>query len=963
HPANIYTGIQSDQYISEAGEPIALDFIAVAPDSQPIANKPLDLTLVELRWERVPKGNQFARYEWEQTEIEVETAQVTTGTDGQTQYTFTPPNAGIFRVRAAATDEQGRRNSSTFRFYVTGGSEPVWWRPSGDRIEMTADKSKYQPGDTAQILIPLPTQDHASVLISVERAGIMLTDVVEVEGSTLIYDLPITEAYAPTIHFDVTVVYGPNETNRNPGYAYGKIALQIEPTQYRLNVTVTPSATQAQPRAQVAFDIYTTDITGRPVSAEVGVKLTDKAILDLLPPNSRSLETVFYGPQWIYVSTTQALSGLLDRLVHELESPQPGGMGGGAGPIRPSLPIVRANFEQTPLWEPHVVTDDNGHATVSLELPDNLTTWELDARAVTSDTRVGQTTTEIISTLPLIVRPVTPRFFVVGDHVQLAAVVNNNTNEPQTVEATLQAKGVLLENSVTQTVTIAANSRARVEWWAVAQDVTSVDLTFVALGENGFSDAAKPMLATGPDNTIPVYRYTAPDTTGTAGILRDGGSLTEGISLPPRLVDTQQGSLVIRIDPSLAVASIDALDYLKNYPHQCIEQTVSRFLPNVVTYRALLELGIEDPTLEANLVTVLAQAHAKLLKEQLPDGGWGWFYRMEHDPLVTAYATLGLIEAQASGFEVDQAMLDKAIAAIEHDLYHFGANSVNTPTWQFNRQAFYLYVLAKADQARLEQLNTLYAQRVRMSYEGRAYLLLAYLENSPAAPAVANLAADLRSAAILSATGVHWEEAEPDWWNWSSDTRTTALILTALTQAAPTSDLLAGAVRWLMVARQGDHWETTQETVWATVALTNWMRLTGELEGNYDYAVSLNGEELVENSVTPSTVREGRTLRVAVGDLLLNDLNPMVVARTDGAGVLYYTAHLDLRLFASDVEATSRGITVTREYFLADDPETPVTTAKVGDILNVRVTFTLTNDIYYFVLEDPLPAGTEGINT
>lgn len=58
----------------------------------------------------------------------------------------------------------------------------------------------------------------------------------------------------------------------------------------------------------------------------------------------------------------------------------------------------------------------------------------------------------------------------------------------------------------------------------------------------------------------------------------------------------------------------------------------------------------------------------------------------------------------------------------------------------------------------------------------------------------------------------------------------------------------------------------------------------------------LNGEALVENSVTPSTVREGRTLQVTVGDLLLNDLNPKVVTRTDGTGVLYSTAPLDLRL-------------------------------------------------------------------
>jgi uncharacterized protein YfaS (alpha-2-macroglobulin family) len=43
-----------------------------------------------------------------------------------------------------------------------------------------------------------------------------------------------------------------------------------------------------------------------------------------------------------------------------------------------------------------------------------------------------------MSTLPLLTRPVTPRFFVVGDRVTLASVINNNTAASQTVAATLE---------------------------------------------------------------------------------------------------------------------------------------------------------------------------------------------------------------------------------------------------------------------------------------------------------------------------------------------------------------------------------------------------------------------------------------------------------------------------------------------------------------------------------------------
>jgi len=72
--------------------------------------------------------------------------------------------------------------------------------------------------------------------------------------------------------------------------------------------------------------------------------------------------------------------------------------------------------------------------------------------------------------------------------------------------------------------------------------------------------------------------------------------------------------------------------------------------------------------------------------------------------------------------------------------------------------------------------------------------------------------------------------------------------------------------------------------------------------------------------------------------------------------VLYYTAHLNIRLWAAEAKPISRGVSVTREYFLNNDPQEPTTQLK-SDVITARVTITLPQDIYYFVLEDPLPAG------
>ncbi len=980
HPANVYVGLRSDRYFGKAGEPMPIELIAVTAASEPLADKRIDLTVVEIRWSRAPVEGEYGQYRWTREEIEVATAQVVTGRDGKATYLFTPPDAGIFRVRASALDEYERRNSSTLRFWVTG-RRPVWWGEPSRTIDLIADKESYRPGDVAQVLVPIPFAGASTVLVSIERAGIINYEVRRVEGSTLLYELPITEAHVPTIHFDVTVVKGIDEESLNPDYRTGKITLDVEPVRQALTITVTPSTTLAQPREAVTFDLQAVDASGEPVQAEFGVALTDKAILALLPPNSGTLLDAFYGRQGNYVSTDYSLSALLDRLSDEylaeqgarsavpaegirMYAPVPtmtanlplygGGLGGQPAPL-----LIREQFEQTPLWAAHVVTGRDGRAAVSVDLPDNLTTWTFDARALTVDTRVGQATTEIVSTLPLLIRPVTPRFFVVDDVVQLAAVVNNNTGQAQRVTVTLEASGVTLQSDAAQTITIEAGARGRVNWIAVAEDVEYVDLTFIARSEQGYQDASKPTLATGPDNTIPVYRYTAPDVVGTAGVLREAGSRTEAISLPPRL-DTRQGELTIRLDPSLAVTATDTFDYLKNYPHQCIEQTVSRFLPNAVTYRALRNLGIQDPVLEANLYTALRQALTKLTAEQNPDGGWGWFGHMESDPLVTAYAALGLIEARDSGLTVDAAMIARALNFVRSDLIR---PAVGTPAWQLNRQAFYFYVLARGGQGDLTELLALHNARLEMSYQGRAYLLMAFHELYPEQGAVSDLVSDLITGAILSATGAHWEERTVDWWNWGSDTRTTALVLSALARTVPDSDLLPNAVRWLMVARQGDHWKTTQENVWAVIALTDWMVLTGELRGNYEYALTVNRDTLARTTVTPETVRDGQVIRVAVRDLLRDELNRVTVVRGEGEGALYYTAHLNLRLPAAEAEAISRGIMVSREYFLTGAPNEPITAAKVGDVITVRLTITLPEDIYYFVLEDPIPAGTEGVDT
>jgi len=232
---------------------------------------------------------------------------------------------------------------------------------------------------------------------------------------------------------------------------------------------------------------------------------------------------------------------------------------------------------------------------------------------------------------------------------------------------------------------------------------------------------------------------------------------------------------------------------------------------------------------------------------------------------------------------------------------------------------------------------------------------------------IKTLLSDLNNAAILSATGAHWEEDQPDWWSMNTDTRTTAIALAALTRLDPKNELNPNVVRWLMVARKDGIWETTQETAWSLMALTDWMDYTGELKADYDYSIWLNDQQQASGHIGSADVQTPIVLKTRVADLLKDTGNRLAIGRGAGSGRLYYTAHLRAFLPVDQIEALDRGVIVHRRYTMAscqDGPKCPeVKEAKLGDVLRVELEIVAPHDLYYLQVEDPLPAGAEAIDT
>jgi alpha-2-macroglobulin len=314
--------------------------------------------------------------------------------------------------------------------------------------------------------------------------------------------------------------------------------------------------------------------------------------------------------------------------------------------------------------------------------------------------------------------------------------------------------------------------------------------------------------------------------------------------------------------------------------------------------------------------------------------------------------------AKDEGYPISDAVLGQARGYLRSQLITPGPTRAR---YILDRQVFILYVLARSGFGDVGRTTNIYEYRENLSLYAKAFLAQTLqLLNPEDTERLNTLLDDIMSNAVISATGVRWEESLKRY-NWSTNLRTTAIIVDTLIKLRPESDLIPGAIRYLIVQRKADAWETTQETAWTVMALTDWMVESGELKPEYGYVVTLNGEELASGNALPDTVRDVDVLTIDVLDLLADEANQLMFQRTEGQGALYYTAHLNAYVPVPGIEPLNKGIIVERRY-LREGRDEPVTSAVVGEVLEVRLTIIAPSSLQYVTIEDPLPAGAEAIN-
>jgi uncharacterized protein YfaS (alpha-2-macroglobulin family) len=422
--------------------------------------------------------------------------------------------------------------------------------------------------------------------------------------------------------------------------------------------------------------------------------------------------------------------------------------------------------------------------------------------------------------------------------------------------------------------------------------------------------------------------------------------------------DANLATLKLSTSPSLAAGLIDSLQYLTGYPYGCVEQTMSRFLPDVLVKQTLDKLQIKNDQIQNELPQQVSDSLNRLYTFQHGDGGWGWWENDDSQPYETAYVVYGLLQAKKAGYTVDDNSIKNALVYL------------NTPLVESNDydlKVYVAYVMAQSGQGDPALAHAMVAQQDKMSVYTRATLALLLHSYADDASAKA-IVTEIEKHAVETAEHAHWEESKADsarWEFYPSNGRTTATVLRALLAVDPQSPLVPKAVRYLMLNRFGGYWRTTQETAQTIMALTDYLAQTGELNAAFSYQVFVDGASVAQQTVTRDNVaqQEDVTVGLSVGDHSIRIVKTTGAGASAGSGRLYYATAMQYYSSVNPVGAAkSLDVPTVRREYLDPQTEKAVSSFHVGDTIRVRITVNMPSEGWYMMVTDPLPAGFEAID-
>ena len=588
-----------------------------------------------------------------------------------------------------------------------------------------------------------------------------------------------------------------------------------------------------------------------------------------------------------------------------------------------SLP--RTNLKETAFFFPDLETDAEGNVSFTFTVPDALTGWKLLMVAHDNELRGGiLRNEEITTTKPLMCEPNPPRFAREGDDFLFAVKVTNTEDEPQSGVVKLnveELKGFATAERAPTSQPFNLSTfqpfnllphEAKVFEFALAIPDGCGYLKYVA-------KAKGEKFADGEEGVLPVLSRRV--LVREAVQLNARGKATKSFRLENLLAskgsDTiRHQDLTVRAVSRPAWYAVLSLPYLMEFPHECCEQTFSRYYANALgefiansdprireTFDAWKAAGAAalkspletDPHLKAialestpwvreaehetaararlgdlfdgkRLADEQTKCIEKLRLSQNGDGLWPWFPGGPSSSGITLYILSGFARLNhLAGLEYPDffagsvAALDREVAEyVQERLKNEKKLKIPFHANGFDIRWLYLHSFKGVPNEKNAKDAELFVKHIKKEWtdfglESQALAAIA-LKRRGEGSAAKEIMASIKERGVLSdELGMYWKR--PYFFSCSvfaAPVSTQALIVEAFREVTGDEESAGACNVWLLKQKQTQDWTTTAATADAIYALM----LGGGadlLAGDALAEVTLGGEKVVPENVEKGT--------------------------------------------------------------------------------------------------------------
>lgn len=999
HPAQFYVGIAKARNLrgfAKSGEKIEIPYILVNPDGKimpegevPLKVSGLEYSLSHEVWTMVHEQSVddtiYTRYE--RSDVEDASGELKALVNGILP--VTPKTAGWYTLKITGKDSRGNKVVSKNEFYVTGSGASWFDQYNSYSLNLTPDKSQYNPGETARVLLesPLSAGDY---LITVEREGIFTEEIRHFDSNADVIEIPIAGNYVPVVYVSVssyserhgapTHNYGEPDLDKPKGY-YGVTALMVNPYVRSFSVAIECDKPSYRPGDTATIKFKATK-GGKPYAgAELTAMAVDRGVLDLINYHVPNPIDFFYNrsnfPLRVYGGDSRTL--LMDPVTYSVKN-----LAGGDASADEEKEDERKDFRPTAFFEPVLITDKNGEATVTFKMPDSLTTYRITAFGVKDDLFALQED-EVKVQNPINIQQVQPRRLRERDTAECGVLITNLGKDGQKVTVSLEVvsptqdteqdklegrktipgKG-FVDGESSHTVYVASGQSSVVYFDVAAKTEGTVNLVYTVK-----SDLLNERLIS-PIKIEKTYVYETVTMTGT---ISDSGKASEKESLIiPGFAKEGRGDLTFTLDATRLGVLGSSVNYLFDYPYGCLEQQSSRILP-LVSFDEYIDIfGLDS---KVGNIKECVKSWTKNWKDyQHSDGGFGyWPDSIYSSDFVSMRVLYVYALAMTRGYTAKDIPINliKLKSYVASAVKSYKTRYPNSNVYDFDK-AFACYVFSLLKDDSLNSIrDELYAKVDDITLDAAAYLSLAYSNTGASS--------DLEKAKIINKKiRAYLQPAQRSvtlskkaksgyWFCYQNETVLYASILSAFVTTDPNDEMVDRLIYMLLSKQSKGRWQNTITTSAVLDSIYTYIQKRNLDATDYTATVSLSGKNQMNESFK-GVAAKPKTLKLPFEDEFVSSLPRdkaiAVEFVKDGEGYLFYNVEMKYALPDEAQAARDEGLKITYEITDFDTGEVVNVTKdtcdlklQAGKIYKAKVFIETTRTREYVAVRAPIPSGAE----